>query len=230
MDTRTPDTISGDLGRFFSAPVRLATYANLFYLMLAFPLGLVYFIFLTTGLALGVGLTLIWVGLAVLALVFATSWGITAFERQLAIHLLGADVPPMAGQPAGERQSVWESIKAFLANPVTWKGMAYQLLKLPLGIASFTVVVTLLATTGGFLLAPFIVEWGGVIDVGLWYVDTLGEALLCSAFGVVLLFVSLNLLNGFAFLWRQLATVMLGSERFATPAPPASLEPMAAAV
>jgi hypothetical protein len=49
---------------------------------------------------------------------------------------------------------------------------------------------------------------------------------------VVLLFVSLNLLNGFAFLCRQVATFMLGSERFAAtgapPAPPLTLEPAAA--
>jgi len=41
--------------------------------------------------------------------------------------------------------------------------------------------------------------------------------------GAVLLLVSLNLFNGLAFLWRELAVLMLGSPRFAAPAPPPAL-------
>ena len=64
--------------RFFTAPVEVRTYTNLFYLALAFPLGLFYFIFLLTGLALGFGLTIIWIGLPILAVVLAASWGMAA--------------------------------------------------------------------------------------------------------------------------------------------------------
>src|SRR5215216_4228285 len=84
---------------FLTAPFRGRTYANFLYLALAFPLGLAYFILLTVGLSLGVGLTIVWVGLAILALVFALSWGITALERWMAIQMLGAEVPPMAAAP-----------------------------------------------------------------------------------------------------------------------------------
>ena len=42
--------------RFLRAPIEARSYTNLLFLALAFPLGLAYFIFLTVGLALGVGL------------------------------------------------------------------------------------------------------------------------------------------------------------------------------
>ena len=92
-------SFSGALARFFMAPFRLQTYANLLYLALAFPLGLAYFIFLTVGLPLGYALTVIWVGIPILGLVFAGSWWMSALERRLAIGLLGAEVPPMAPPP-----------------------------------------------------------------------------------------------------------------------------------
>ncbi|HSS78752.1 MAG TPA: sensor domain-containing protein, partial [Thermoanaerobaculia bacterium] len=140
-------SFSGALAYFFMAPFRWRTYANLLYLLLAFPLGLIYFVFLTVGLTLGYGLTVIWVGIPILALVFAGSWGMSALERRLAIGLLGAEVPPMAPPPTASANGFWQRVKAFLANPVTWKGMAFLLLKLPLGIVSFTAVVTSLSVS-----------------------------------------------------------------------------------
>jgi hypothetical protein len=231
MDMNARDEIAfpGALLYFFKAPFRLRTYTNLLYLALAFPLGLIYFIFLSVGLTTGAGLTLVWIGIPILALVFAGSWGLAAMERQLAIHALGAQVPPMS-QPAIELaqtpQTVWQRVKAFFANPVTWKSMAFLLLKLPLGMVSFTAIVGLLSTSLAFLALPFVWQWGSYVDFEadgvILLVDSWGEAWLCALFGLGLLFVSLNLLNGLALVWRWLATFLLGSERFAAPAAPPS--------
>lgn len=226
MDTNARDamTFSDALLHFFKAPFRLRTYTNLLYLALAFPLGLFYFIFLAVGIPLGFGLTLIWIGIPILALVFAGSWGLTALERQLAIHALGAQVPPMSQPVVDPNQTVWQRVQAFFLNPVTWKGMAFLLLKLPLGVVSFAGIVGLLAASASFLIVPFVWQWGADFEADgvVLLVDTWGEAWLCALFGLVLLFVSLNLLNGLALIWRWAATFLLGSERFAHPAPPAS--------
>ncbi len=225
MDTNARDemTFSDALLHFFKAPFRLRTYTNLLYLALAFPLGLIYFIFLTVGIPLGLGLTLIWIGIPILALVFAGSWGLAAMERQLAIHALGAPVPPMS-QPALEStQTVWERVKAFFSNPVTWKGMAFLLLKLPMGIVSFISIVFLLSLSLGFLATPFVWQWADYeVEGVILLVDSWGEAWLFGLFGLGLLFVSLNLLNGLALVWRWMATFLLGSERFTHEAPPPS--------
>lgn len=237
-------SFTGAIKTFFLAPFRLRTYSNLLYLMLAFPLGLAYFIFLAVGLPLGLGLTIIWIGILVLALVFAGSWGLAGLERQSAIHLLGARVPPRTPPPVQEEQSVWRKLYAFYTNPVTWKGIAFLLLKFPLGIVTFIALVTLLAITAAFLFAPFIVAtvdygweegWSNFgedvyldVDYWGWQVDTLPEAFICSGFGLVLLFVSLNLLNGLAFLWARTSEVLLGQRSFAaTPRPPVLSEPLA---
>jgi hypothetical protein len=205
------------LVRFFTAPVEVRTYTNLLYLALAFPLGLIYFVLLITGLSVGFGLTIIWVGLPILALVFASSFGMSALERRLSIHLLGARVPPMSPQRTGAPENVWKMVQEFLSNPVTWKGMAFLFLKFPLGLLSFILMVVLLSVSCGFALAPVLYRWNDLY-LGFWVVDTLGEALLISAVGIVALLVSINILNVVALAWRELAEAMLGSERFAVSA------------
>ena len=213
------------IGRFLYAPIEPRSYANLLFLGLAFPLGLLYFVFLIVGLSLGFGLLIIWIGVPVLALVMAGSWLFASMERQLAIHLLGAKVPPMAPQPASPAApagSLWRPLTAFLANPVTWKGMGYLAIKFPLGLATFVVAVTLGSLSLAFLLAPVAYNWVP-LDVSFSWngpvrvIDTLGEALLCSLFGVALTLVSLNLFNALASGWGKLASALLGSPRFTAP-------------
>lgn len=229
MNTNPWDEIPffGALVHFFMAPFRLRTYTNLLYLLLAMPLGLIYFIFLTVGLSTGFGLLIVWIGIPLLAIVFAGSWGLAALERQLAIHALGADVPPMSPPqplPGTEPSSgFWPRIKAFLANPVTWKGMAFLLLKLPLGVVTFGITVTLLATSGALMLAPLAGQlYNFEIDGVYLTLDSLGSAWICATVGLSLFVLSLNLLNGLALIWRWTAAFLLGSERFvpAAPAPP----------
>src|SRR5512136_1654311 len=73
---------------FFSVVLKGQTYLNILYLLLAFPLGLGYFIVLVTGLSLGFSLAILWIGLLILALMVVVWWGMAAVERQLAIWLL----------------------------------------------------------------------------------------------------------------------------------------------
>jgi hypothetical protein len=209
------------LVRFFTAPIEVRTYMNVLYLALSFPMGLFYFIFLAVGLTTGFALTIVWVGLPILAVVFASSFGMAALERRLAIHLLGARVPPMSPQRTGPPENVWKMVQEFLSNPVTWKGMGFLFLKLPLGVFTFALTVTLASLSLGLLAAPVLYQWTDLF-VGFWIVDTLGEALLVSAFGVITLLISLNVFNVVATAWREVAEAMLGSQRFAiSPAPPA---------
>lgn len=217
---------SGLLAAFFTAPWRLQTWSNLLYLALSFPLGLAYFLFLVIGLSLGFSLTIVWIGLPILALVLAGSWGFAALERQLAIRLLRAEVPPMAPHAAATdpatTPSLWQRLKNTLANPVTWKGMSFLAVKFPLGLVTFVALVTLLSVSVAFLAVPFVYQWEPpqifVWEDSAWVVDTLGEALACSVFGLGLLWISLNLLNLLAAGWQWVSRRMLGSPRFATPA------------
>jgi hypothetical protein len=211
------------LRHFLTAPFRPRTYTNLLYLLLAFPLGVAYFVFLSVGLAVGFGLTIVWIGIPLLALVFAGTWAFSAFERQAAIHLLGAEVPPMSPPPSGAARSAWQRAGDFFSNPVTWKGMGFLLLKLPLGIVSFVSTVALLSLSAGLLVAPLFWDTEGFqIDTIFFQVDSPAAAWACAVFGLGLLFISLNLLNALGSVWRGTATLLLGSERFTAAAPPAA--------
>ncbi len=81
---------------FFSVVIEPQSYLNILYLLLSFPLGIAYFVFLVTGISLGFGLAIIWLGIPILALVLAASWVLYQFERLLAIHLLKEGAPRSA--------------------------------------------------------------------------------------------------------------------------------------
>jgi len=237
MDTneRGAITVPDVLMQLFGAPFRLRTYTNLLYLVLAFPLGIAYFVFLAAGLTAGFGLTIVWIGIPLLALVFAGSWAFAAFERQMAIHLLGAEISPMTPlilpAPNGETRTAWQRAGDFFGNPSTWKGMGFLLLKFPLGLVSFVAVVTMLATSAALLLAPVAWMWGELdfdVEGLVFQVDSIGGVWACALLGLGLLFLSLNLLNALALVWRGTATVLLGSDRFTAAAPPAIPDAVAA--
>jgi hypothetical protein len=57
---------TGIVKQFFGVAARGETYLNIIYLLLAFPLGTAYFVFLVTGLSLGLGLLIIWIGIPIL--------------------------------------------------------------------------------------------------------------------------------------------------------------------
>lgn len=185
------------------------TYKNLAYLLLAFPLGIAYFVISVTGFSVGMGLLIVWIGLFILMALFASLWGIAAFERQLAIHLLGQEIAPMS-YPDSETDGLWEKVKSHFKNPVTWKSAAYLLLKFPLGIASFVLTITAVSIVGGLVFAPFIYQTGD-ISIFAWQINTLLEAILATGLGLLIAPLAFRLLNGAAALSGQFASYMLGS-------------------
>lgn len=224
------ESILNALGKLFGVVLRGQTYMNLLYLLLSFPLGIFYFVFLVTGISLGIGLAIVWVGLLILAGVFAAWYAFTAFERGMAIGMLREDILPRSQQDLSG-MTLWKKFTATLANPVTWKGLAYLLAKFPLGIISFVVLVTLLSVSLAFLTMPFYYTWFSP-EITLWgdstlypmvLVDTLGEAMLGSLIGVILTLVSLHILNGLAWVSGKFAKVMLGNYSPAPVAPVASV-------
>ena len=202
------------------------SYINILYLLLSFPLGIAYFVFLVTGISLGFGLLIIWVGIPILVLVLAVSRGFNQIERLLAIHLLNEDIPVIAsGEDRSKRFedgdsglgteerlfiAAWRRLKSHVADRLTWTGILYLFLKFPLGIASFVVVVVLVAFTGALLGAPFYYWIDDGLDMGIWQVDLLWEAIILTLIGIPFAFISLHLMNGAAFLQGRLARVMLG--------------------
>ncbi|WP_458210106.1 sensor domain-containing protein [Haladaptatus sp. NG-SE-30] len=164
------------------------------YLGLAFPLGLIYFVTLITGFALGIGLSITLIGIPLLLGVIVGSRILAAFERNLAIRLLDVEIPKPERMDTHEE--LWPRVKTILVDATTWKGLFFLFLKFPLGIASFVLIVTAFALTVGLVTAPlhYANPWGG-LNLGWWDIDTLAEALVAVPLGLGVGIASLYLTN-----------------------------------
>lgn len=145
--------------RFFGAPFRKQTYLNLVYLALAFPLGLVYFVFVTAGVSTAAALSVTLVGIPLFVGLLAVSSKLAAFERLLARKLLGVDVPTLPGSETVEDASpapslptrVRDATVALVTDLGVWKALVYLTTKFFLGVGAF-VAITVSATLGGTML------------------------------------------------------------------------------
>lgn len=107
---------------FFGVITNPQSYLNIVYLLLAFPLGTFYFVFLVTGLSLGLGLSITVLGLPLLALVLGGSWALCRFEQSLASAMLKEAFPISSQRP--EAKGLWSRIKALFKDRATWTGSA----------------------------------------------------------------------------------------------------------
>ena len=213
---------------FFKAIIHPQTYVNMLYLLLGLPLGIGYFVTLVTGIALGFGLLVIWVGVPILLIIFAVSWALCKFERTLAVRMLHQEIPQVTdagpsrengpGLSTTERLFVgaWRRLKRHLSDRLTWTGMLYLLLRLPLGTATFTLAVVLVSVPVGMIFAPtymwtsdpFEFSW---IGMGDRTVDPFYWSWILTLIGIPVLFISAYLLNQTAVLSGYIARLMLGA-------------------
>jgi hypothetical protein len=201
--------------RFFGVVTRPQTWLNVAYLWLAFPLGLFYFVFLTVGLSLGLGLVVIWVGLPILLVVVGAWWLFGAFERAQATYLLGVEVAP-SPRSWELYDTVWGRLKGHFVSGATWRDLLYLFAKLPLGIACFALSMTALATTTWLLAMPAF--WYLDVPVVNTWVPPLWAALLGVPAGILACFLWLHVLNAWAWVCGQWARLVFG----AAPRPPAA--------
>jgi len=203
---------------FFEVLWSRQAYLNLVYLLAAFPLGVLYFIFLVTGLSTGLSLTIVWVGIPALLAVGVGCWALASFERLLAILCLKEEIPPMKEAPP-PAPGPWAFLKAYLTHPVTWKSPLFLLLKFPLGTATFSILAVLLTLTLALLTLPLTyervdIQFAGFLSPGrvFWQVDGAWEALLGTAVGLVLWPATLWIGNRLAWIHGKFARIMLSAE------------------
>ncbi|MFC1994154.1 sensor domain-containing protein [Chloroflexota bacterium] len=193
---------------FFGVIVDPQSYRNILYLLIAFPLGTFYFVYLVTGLSTGFGMIVTLVGIPILLLVLGGSWALCGFERKLAIALLKEDIPEACIRPTSE--GLWSKVKALLNNRVTWTGMLYLLLKFPIGIVTFTVAVTLISLSVSLSTAPAWMWTNDRYTWGDWNYDPFTWSWIPVLIGIPLLFISLHAMNYMTAALGRLTREMLG--------------------
>ena len=186
------------------------SYLNILYLLLAFPLGIFYFVYLITGFSIGLGLLYIFIGLPFLLLTMF-SWRLFArFEGLQARWLLKENVEHDSPARWSEASGFWNWIISRLSSKYTWKGLVYLLLKAPLGVISFIVTITLTTVSGVLIVAPFIYR---LVDYELPWgaISTMPQALSLTAIGLGLGLLSLHIFNCLAAVFRWLSRILLNT-------------------
>ncbi|WP_326721244.1 MULTISPECIES: sensor domain-containing protein [unclassified Streptomyces] len=139
-------------------PARFAfdpqTWKEIAHLLANLPMALIGFIYVMTVLLTGVGLTVTVIGLPLLALGLMGSRLLGKMERARARALLGVRVDEPSPLPLRGRGGFFARLWMSLKDPVGWRTVLYDVIRLPWGIATFTVTLTSLFVAWPVL--PFI--------------------------------------------------------------------------
>lgn len=226
----TPYRSDAGLARTVLGPlVWPRTYANLLYLLLGFPIGLLYFVVYVTGLSLGLGLLVIGVGVPILVGLVLAARGLARLERGLATALLGVEMPPPEPEPDPGPDG-WGRWIDRLTDPATWRGLVFvAIVRFPLGLACWVAAVVLTSVVTSLLFAPLAPLFGGEIDLFWWQPTSLGELAAVSGAGLLLLVPAVHIVNGLGWIWGRIAQALLRPGRATAAAGPTpEPEPLAA--
>lgn len=141
---------------FFSIALDPRAYGGLLYALIALPVGIFYFVWVTVGLSLSAVFSILVVGVPFTLLFIASCRLIALLEGRIVETLLGKRMPRRL--PTEERRitGVWPRIRAMLTDARTWSTMFYMVLQLPLGVAYFVIAVVGLTLSVGLVTGPFI--------------------------------------------------------------------------
>jgi hypothetical protein len=190
----------------------LGTIANdAAYLVVSLPVGVAAFTLAVTGVALAAGLAITLVGIPVLLLTLLACRGIAVLERLRAAPVLGAPIPRI--ERRWRQDGVWATTKAVVSDPGAWRDLAWSIVLMPIGIATFTVAVTTWSVALGMVTSP---AWYWALPddsddtIPLLDSTSLGWSALRVAIGLVLIPVTIAVCRALAEGTARLAAVTLG--------------------
>ncbi|HEX6285938.1 MAG TPA: sensor domain-containing protein [Acidimicrobiia bacterium] len=186
------------------------TYGTLLYLLLGLPLGIVGFVVMVTGFALGIGLLITLLGIPVLLATLVVVRGLADTERRLAWSLLGAPIPRIDFSILHASGSLWKRLRTLVGSARTWREVAFVALRLPLGIAGFTVAMVVVGLMAGGLAQPILTAAGVETQIGDWMIDTFAESLIFLPVSIVFILVGPRILLGYGTVSARMVTAVLG--------------------
>ncbi|MFD9332901.1 sensor histidine kinase [Streptomyces sp. NPDC060028] len=141
------------IGRVLRAPVEGRAWREFGYLMLGLPLSTVYFSLAITGVSLGAGLLVTFLGVPVLAGVLAMCRGFGRLERARVRGLLRVDIAepePIRAKKSG----ALAAMGALLKSGSAWRHVLYSVVHFPWAVTSFCVALVFWAYGWACLLYP----------------------------------------------------------------------------
>ena len=211
----------GVLRRFFGVYGDVRSWTALFYCLLALFTGIFYFSFVTIGLSLSLGLSILIIGVPFFVAFIGSSRLLALVEGRIVEAMTGERMPRRPVSPPPE-SSLLQRIGAMLKDWRTWSTLAYEALMLPLGVVYFSLTVTALAIglalmlaalAGGLRLLGFEIPGDTHIELGGLLSDEAANhplmLLLYAVSGLVWLTLTMHMVRGIARLHGMLAKRML---------------------
>ncbi len=181
------------------------------YLLLGLPLGVLGFVLLVTGFSLGLGLLVTLLGIPVLVVTILLARTLASFERRLASTLLEAPMPLGGGRiPDEPDRGLWRRLRAMFGGARTWWEVGFLLLRFPLGLIDFLVLVSIATLALCGFVQPILVAVGVDSQIGGWTIDTFLESLVLVPVSIVFLVVGPWLIRRWGRVPAWAATTMLG--------------------
>jgi hypothetical protein len=156
----TPATVKkqgSPLGRFFGIYADPRAWGSLFYMLIAFVTGIVYFSWAVTGLSVSISFAIFIFGLPVALLFLLSVRGVAWLEGRLVEALLGVRMPRRSLLPP-KGTKLLERIKVLVTDKHTWLSILYMLIQFVLGTAYFVVLVTVFSLSLSGLAIPILQE------------------------------------------------------------------------
>jgi hypothetical protein len=206
------------------------TAGNIAFLLLSFPLGLIFFLVTVIGFALGVSTLILWIGLPMLFATLVLVRGMAMIERRMATNLLHVSFPYQLHYHDMPQPGFLKRFVNVLRDPLTWTSMIYMIVKLPLGIISFTLALVLPIVSLALTLLPLVylvnlfvntILWkNGIQSTGIivpYFIEVRGQfdlVMFARSFigvpiGLALWLVTRFLINGLALLSGEIARALL---------------------
>jgi len=208
--------VTNALVQFLAVAVDGDTYRRLLYLLIACPLAVAYFVGISTGLSVGVGLSVVLVGIPILLVTLVAVTGVAWFEAYLAHVCLDRDsstpvaLTGLQMDLEAEDVGYYITLKRFVADPSTWTSLGLVAIKSVFGLLAFVILVTLTSFVGTLIAAPLFYNSPEIsYRIASYSITTLPEAVGLSAVGALLGLVSLHLVNAMAEFGGYLTETLL---------------------
>ncbi|MER6778346.1 MULTISPECIES: sensor domain-containing protein [unclassified Streptomyces] len=209
--------------RVLRAPVEGRTWREFGYLVLGLPLSLLYFSLAITGVSLGAGLLVTFLGIPVLAGVLAMCRGFGRVERGRARAMLGLDIAEPAPVRARKRGPL-AAMGALLKSGSAWRHALYSVIHLPWAVFAFTLALVFWAYGWAFLLYPVwfwvfpaYTDWPGLQlfqnDDYTFYLDSPAEIALACLVGLAFTLTTPWVVRALTTVDRVLVAGLLGPSR-----------------
>ncbi|MFP4628907.1 MAG: sensor domain-containing protein [Halobacteriales archaeon] len=190
---------------------QLRTYRALGYLLVSIPLALVYWFVLGMAVTVSLLLTVVLVGVPLLVGVLLLVRGFASFERHLVNLVLGLDLE--APDDVRSADGAFESVRAYVDAPSTWRGLAFVTLRFWVAIVGVILVAIgyqALRLVSTALIRPQTVSFGEINGEPVtWTVVSVPDVALATLVGLALALAVAHLLNGTGYVVARMAEGLL---------------------